>query len=524
MASTQPSRTTGPVAAALTGATQIAIAVALLQWAGVVVFRIPSPSMQPTVLGSDDAHDRVLVDTLRYRFADPARWDLVAFHPPQQRRDTWLKRCVGLPGERIAIAGGNLYCVHGDAAALQYTVLRRPADLQRTMWREVHPARALARGESRWLGRAFTAVPAADWSEPDPTHLDVHLRPGIAARLRWTDPDGGLVDRPWDGCPPALASAQRAAIGNASLRGELVVDARVDLRLDGVAALRACRLALDVTRPGLPRRRFALELEPTALRVLVAEGADAAIVAASPRMPLHRAAAGAMAIAFEHLDDELIASVDGGNALRLDIGAFACRDGGTLPDPCGAGPAMPTPEQQVLLTLEFEGDGALGIDDLRIWRDQHWSCGAEPESTSIDLPADHYLVLGDNPHASTDGRGFATVELDVRDGVVVPPDATTTQHLVGARMLVANGLPPQPGENPVCCTRRGMLAFTTSAGSVRALTAPLVDDPVTGLPCLRWPDGRQQEFVGPSIHGIARDQLVGRAVARCWPPWPGWLH
>ncbi|MBL8731685.1 MAG: signal peptidase I, partial [Planctomycetes bacterium] len=118
------------------------LAVVLFKWFGCEAYRIPSPSMQPVLLGSIEAgvHDHVLVDKLHYLFAEPKRWDLAVFHAPLQRRDTFVKRIVGMPGERVAIAGGNLYSICGDPGAGQWQVLRRPARLQETLWRELHPA------------------------------------------------------------------------------------------------------------------------------------------------------------------------------------------------------------------------------------------------------------------------------------------------------------------------------------------------------------------------------------------------
>ena len=45
----------------------------------------------------------VIINTLAYRFAPPRRGDIVAFHHDGVTPETYIKRVIGLPGERIRI-------------------------------------------------------------------------------------------------------------------------------------------------------------------------------------------------------------------------------------------------------------------------------------------------------------------------------------------------------------------------------------------------------------------------------------
>jgi signal peptidase I len=65
-------------------------------------FEIRSDSMAPTLL----IHDRVLVDKRFYRSREPRRGDLVVFRYPPDPNRAFLKRIVGLPGERIELSAG----------------------------------------------------------------------------------------------------------------------------------------------------------------------------------------------------------------------------------------------------------------------------------------------------------------------------------------------------------------------------------------------------------------------------------
>jgi signal peptidase I len=97
-------------------------------------YRIPSGSMLPTL----HINQRVLVDRIGMHFSSPHVGDIIVFHPPksydqgcadpnegenqdgqngarpcavaqkQESAETFIKRVVGLPGDRISIVGGHV--------------------------------------------------------------------------------------------------------------------------------------------------------------------------------------------------------------------------------------------------------------------------------------------------------------------------------------------------------------------------------------------------------------------------------
>src|SRR5262249_3665576 len=68
-------------------------------------FLIPSASMVPTVLDGD----RVLVNKTVYRDRFPERGDVVVFRVPREPGRAWIKRVIGLPGDKVAVKGGEVY-------------------------------------------------------------------------------------------------------------------------------------------------------------------------------------------------------------------------------------------------------------------------------------------------------------------------------------------------------------------------------------------------------------------------------
>ncbi|HEX5146242.1 MAG TPA: signal peptidase I [Conexibacter sp.] len=99
----------------------------------VKTYKIPSGSMEPTL----DIGQRVLVNRIGMRFGDPSVGDIVVFHPPagadpqppvcgnateglgssracstptpQRSSQTFIKRVVGVGGDRIQIRDGHVY-------------------------------------------------------------------------------------------------------------------------------------------------------------------------------------------------------------------------------------------------------------------------------------------------------------------------------------------------------------------------------------------------------------------------------
>ena len=94
----------------------IALAIALFIRTFVVqAFRIPSGSMEPTLL----IGDHILVNKLAYRLGDPHRLDVAVFKFPLDPKKDYIKRVIGLPGDRIEIRNKVVF-VNGKALREPY--------------------------------------------------------------------------------------------------------------------------------------------------------------------------------------------------------------------------------------------------------------------------------------------------------------------------------------------------------------------------------------------------------------------
>jgi signal peptidase I len=85
---------------------------------------IASASMAPTLQGdSPENGDMVLSERVSFWLRAPRRWELVAFHEPEQEMQI-MKRVVGLPGEKIAFdQKSQVFTIDG-------TAVTRPASLE----------------------------------------------------------------------------------------------------------------------------------------------------------------------------------------------------------------------------------------------------------------------------------------------------------------------------------------------------------------------------------------------------------
>jgi len=133
----------------------------------VELFRIPTSSMEPTLIGNEVQGDRILVSKFQYDLHPPRRWDVivfkidenrVAYHRPGTARRpegvianangtiryaagpayvNYVKRLVGLPGETVRVLSGDLF--------INNRICRKPDHVQNALLVPVTNDRILER-------------------------------------------------------------------------------------------------------------------------------------------------------------------------------------------------------------------------------------------------------------------------------------------------------------------------------------------------------------------------------------------
>jgi signal peptidase I len=145
-------------------------------------YRIPTPSMEPTLhCAKPVAHcegrfsDRVIANRLAFRFRDPERGEIVVFEAPAAAEScgvgdggsAFVKRIVGLPGERVSERDGAIY-INGDRLVEPYVDPSRRGH-ENGSWPRVAPGHYFVLGDNRTRScdsRMWGTVPRNDLIGP----------------------------------------------------------------------------------------------------------------------------------------------------------------------------------------------------------------------------------------------------------------------------------------------------------------------------------------------------------------------
>lgn len=437
----------------------------MLKYFLVEAYKIPTGSMQPTLLGNTDTEifDRILVDKFSYHFRDPERFEVAVFKYPLDRSKSFIKRIIGVGPEHLSIRNGDLFTRADDSQP--WTILRRTENVQDAVWKRLDPADA-----------RFAA-----WKQLDGTRgWSVEGRGKVSARndgaVRLPSDNGTVLDNYRDGYPGEMGRKLQRALAFPG------VHPVADLRLTGeVTALAGTKQIVVELREGRQLLRFVIPgpAADAAARPIVraAETAttDTAPAEAAAAAPWKLEAGRSVSFAAQNVDDQIRLEIDGDVVVALEI--------------------PPSSNQASSFTLRVEGEGA-DFDDLETWRDIYYTSGTK--GREFRIPAGHYVMLGDNTQDSSDSREwlFSNYRWDGpgSDGEFVR----------------GNFFPPSPRDplngNPIQ-VQGGVLGprvfFRDEWGEMHTFIAK----PGTL--------GAQEE-----APYVARELVVGRAVLVFWPLWP----
>ena len=106
----------------------------VLKYFIVEAYRIPTGSMQPTLMGNDQVsvYDRILVDKFSYQFRAPERFEVAVFRFPLDRSKNYVKRIVGVGPEDFRVKYGDLW--HRKDSSEPWRIIHRPEHVQAETW------------------------------------------------------------------------------------------------------------------------------------------------------------------------------------------------------------------------------------------------------------------------------------------------------------------------------------------------------------------------------------------------------
>ena len=350
----------------------------MLKYFVVEAYKIPTGSMQPTLMGNTETQifDRILVDKFSYHYRDPKRWEVAVFKYPLDRSKNFIKRIWGIGPEELRVRFGDVWNrANGDEA---WKVLRRSEPVQEETWKQLHLA---GLGASAWK---LEAPSSSAWSVRED-----HISAGGPGSARFPA-SGTVLDRYTDGYHLAVQRdirkrpgiADNHPVGDLRLTGN--VEARADLALLTFEFREGDRRYL-MTVPGpaaSPAARPSIRAESRAVRDLDLPDPLSVVVDDAWRLE----AGDEISFSVQNLDDLLTLNIDGETILTLEI--------------------PPASDQTSSIYLRCEGGGA-EFTELEAYRDIFYtSSHAKISEWSGEwaIPAGHYVMLGDNTQDSSDSR------------------------------------------------------------------------------------------------------------------------
>ena len=142
--------------------------------------------------------DRILVNKFIYDFIDPKRWDVIVFKNPNNAKQNFIKRCVGLPNENMLIENGDIFTYDPRTQNFdERQIARKPPRKLKAMLQLVDDNNFVAKDlkdvdwPSRW----------AQWSGPKDGKSWQANRSGWVCRRPWLERQGLVVALPPPGPP-----------------------------------------------------------------------------------------------------------------------------------------------------------------------------------------------------------------------------------------------------------------------------------------------------------------------------------
>jgi len=372
----------------------------------VEAFRIPTSSMQPTLIGRSTLGDRILVSKFEYDLRPPRAWDVIVFkideHRIQYFRDlyagktmpeevtvrnngiidhpgpadyvNYVKRLVALPGQRVLVKNGDVF--------IDGRIARKPSGARAALLVPVASDRRLARENrtffDQWTGHDDPAVSIQGGVITlSGAHFAKECEIAYNGRIEdRQDTDKKTTLSRWEGGMLNIVGDLQLAFRFKYLRGEGVLFGRL------LEDRTRYEFHLPLGRPGQPVR-------------LLIDGVETAS-APAPEIT------GEHTITFSNVDAQAVLKLDGRTLVACDHEDQAQADRVPEADADSSGVEFGT------IRCDLE------IRDVRLWRDIYYTSSRRQQPFAVGgefkLGDDEYFVLGDNSPNSFDSRSWGVVK------------------------------------------------------------------------------------------------------------------
>ena len=357
------------------------VAISIRAWCKECTNRFPVVVNNSDILGGN----KILVDKVGYDWSEPERWDVVVFRFNRERN--YIKRLVGLPGEKIRVT-------HGDIQ-INGLIESKPLEVQEYFWIPIHDSAVKENGqvESAWNASPGWIRNNAGW--------DFNQIQG-EGQLKYVRGVNNKYN---------YNSLRGSTTGISSPVRDL--DLRTTLRATPEPGKSEARLSLSIqNHPSEYRWSFPFETGNAELELIKPDRAPNVLAtlegfALEPDRKYQ--------IEVQVVDRRVRLIVDGKLLSDIALPATELESGTAVGN------------QVALASGVSIGAKKCGgtIEHLQLFRDQHWTLdGNYGISTPYQIEANRYFVMGDNSPSSLDSRywgSFARSNLLGRGFVIFWP-------------------------------------------------------------------------------------------------------
>lgn len=417
------------------------------------------------------AGDRILVQKFLYEVFGPERYDVVVFKNPENASENFIKRLVGLPGEELLLADGDVFVrlldwSGGDGegeAASGWAIAPKPVGVQERLWRTVFSTEYTPLAPVDRTGRSWFRSPwgGVGW-EAEGRGALVHggaSGAGGGYTLVWDSSGWPITDwEPYNDVRNAQLMPPRPQFPVADVR----VRGGVEPMGEGLTA------SIEVAGRG-HHWRAVLGADRTALEMKAA-GDGSWEVLAETAEPMELEAGVVTDVEFWHWDQRVRLVLGGEEVLSAGYGwspterlgyatTVSAADLGVndraLADPRAYRPSLAS------LGWAFQGPGVrlhrVGVDRDIWYQPAVYLAGPEkglaalgthPEKT-VRLREDQYFTLGDNSASSKDGRLWDRLDPVVERDVDPTMGVVNDDLMLGKAFFVYFPAPRWMGRIPV---------------------------------------------------------------------------